>query len=57
MGQTNKICTKGLSLKIPEKLHTQLGAEADRQGISMASIVKIILTKYFEDKDSDKKNE
>jgi len=39
---------KALNIKIPSKLYEQLKEEAERKNISMASLVRIICSEYFD---------
>ena len=39
---------KALNIKIPSKLYEQLEAEAEKKNVSLASIVRIICSEYFE---------
>ncbi|MCI8387496.1 MAG: hypothetical protein HFE63_03400 [Clostridiales bacterium] len=39
---------KALNIKIPSELYNKLKAEADKKNISLASIVRMICSEYFE---------
>lgn len=39
---------KALNIKIPSKLYEQLKEEADKKNVSLASIVRLICSEYFE---------
>ncbi len=39
---------KALNIKIPSKLYEQLKAEAEKKNVSLASIVRLICSEYFE---------
>lgn len=39
---------KALNIKIPSKLYNQLKEEADKKNVSLASIVRLICSEYFE---------
>lgn len=39
---------KALNIKIPSKLYEQLIAEAEKKNVSLASIVRLICSEYFE---------
>lgn len=39
---------KALNIKIPSKLYEQLKEEAEKKNVSLASIVRIICSEYFE---------
>ncbi len=39
---------KALNIKIPSKLYEQLKAEAEKKNVSLASMVRIICSEYFE---------
>ena len=41
---------KALNIKIPSKLYEQLKTEAERKNVSLASIVRIICSEYFDNK-------
>ena len=41
---------KALNIKIPSKLYEQLKTEAERKNVSLASIVRIICSEYFDKK-------
>lgn len=41
---------KALNIKIPSKLYEQLKEEAERKNVSLASIVRIICSEYFDNK-------
>ena len=41
---------KNLNIKIPEALYNQLKEEANRKNISLAAIVRVICSEYFESK-------
>lgn len=39
---------KTLNIKMPEKLYNDLKEEAKRKNVSLAALVRLILTEYFE---------
>lgn len=39
---------KTLNIKIPSKLYEQLKKEAERKNISLASVVRLICSEYFD---------
>jgi len=39
---------KALNIKIPERLYNQLKEEAKKKNISLASLVRMICSEYFE---------
>lgn len=39
---------KALNIKIPESLYNQLKAEAKKKNISLASLVRMICSEYFD---------
>ncbi len=39
---------KALNIKIPSKLYEQLKEEAEKKNVSLASIVRLICSEYFE---------
>ncbi len=39
---------KTLNIKIPSKLYEQLKKEAERKNISLASLVRLICSEYFD---------
>lgn len=39
---------KALNIKIPSKLYEQLKDEANKKNVSLASIVRLICSEYFE---------
>lgn len=39
---------KTLNIKIPSKLYEQLKKEAEKKNISLASLVRIICSEYFD---------
>lgn len=39
-----------LNFKIPEELKLKIEKEAEKKNISMASVIRIILSEYFESK-------
>ena len=39
---------KALNIKIPSKLYEQLKKEAERKNISLASLVRLICSEYFD---------
>ncbi len=41
---------KALNIKIPSKLYEQLKTEAENKNVSLASIVRIICSEYFDNK-------
>ncbi len=41
---------KALNIKIPSKLYEQLKEEAEKKNVSLASIVRIICSEYFDNK-------
>lgn len=41
---------KALNIKIPSELYERLKEEAKRKNISLASIVRLICSEYFEEK-------
>ncbi len=41
---------KALNIKIPSKLYEQLKTEAEKKNVSLASIVRIICSEYFDNK-------
>lgn len=41
---------KALNIKIPSDLYDKLKAEADRKNISLAAMVRVICSEYFEEK-------
>lgn len=41
---------KALNIKIPSKLYKQLKAEAEKKNVSLASIVRLICSEYFDNK-------
>ena len=41
---------KALNIKIPSKLYEQLKAEAEKKNVSLASIVRLICSEYFDKK-------
>lgn len=41
---------RALNIKIPSELYEKLKSEAKRKNISLASIVRLICSDYFEDK-------
>lgn len=41
---------KTLNIKIPSELYEKLKEESRRKNISLASIVRLICSEYFEDK-------
>lgn len=43
---------KALNIKIPESLHKKLKEEAKKKNISMASVVRIILSEHFQGAES-----
>lgn len=44
---------KALNIKIPSELYEKLKAESKRKNISLASIVRLICSEYFEKKEKD----
>jgi hypothetical protein len=42
-----------LNCKVPENILDKLKKEANRKNISMASVVRIILSEYFEELEKD----
>lgn len=42
---------RALNIKIPSALYDALKAEAARKNISMAAIVRVICSEYFEEKE------
>lgn len=41
---------KSLNFKVPEKLYNQLKEEAAKKNISLASVIRVICSEYFEKK-------
>lgn len=41
---------KALNIKIPSELYERLKEEAKRKNISLASVVRLICSEYFEEK-------
>ena len=41
---------KSLNFKVPEKLYNLLKEEADKKSISLAAMIRIICSEYFENK-------
>lgn len=41
---------KALNIKIPSALYDKLKAEAERKNISLAAMVRVICSEYFEDR-------
>ena len=39
-----------LNFKVPEELYETIKKEAERKNISMASMIRVILSEYFEEK-------
>lgn len=45
---------KALNIKIPSALYEKLKAEAERKNISLAAMVRVICSEYFEDRMDEK---
>ena len=44
----NSLNDKALNIKIPQELYDKLKREAEKKNISLASLVRIICSEYFE---------
>ena len=44
----NKLNDKALNIKIPQELYDKLKQESEKKSISLASLVRMICSEYFE---------
>lgn len=49
-GERYAVNDKALNIKIPSSLYDKLKAEAERKNISLAAMVRVICSEYFEDR-------
>ena len=54
--EVNIVNDKALNIKIPQELYDKLKQEAERKHISLASLVRLICSEYFEKQSLESKH-
>ena len=49
--EVNNVNDKALNIKIPSELYDRLKKESERKNLSLASLVRLICSEYFNNKD------
>jgi len=47
----DEVASVSLNFKVPEELRDKVVKEADKKNISMASMIRVILSEYFEEEE------